>query len=265
MTSHPLADTFMRGRARSHRGCHFGASLNPVPGAGVGLESLVSDTGRLEALLEAVGEDVGSHRRDVQASLLVEAYAWALLLPLAGALLFDRRVPALGRAAVTLRDGLWPMELLVGGARFAALPDDSDADHPDAVVVAREDVLVQRLRAEIGAHLAPPLSTLAARSGRGRDALWRSVGDRASAALLFAGEAVGDVTRARALARKLLEGNGALVGRPDYRELATPAGPMMVHVRRGCCLWWRTRAANWCLTCPLATAAAGAPRTIRVP
>jgi len=248
----PMTGTLDRGRRRSHRGCDFGALLAPTAPEGVlTLERMVGDRQRLDALLDAVGEDVGSARRDVQASLFLEGYAWTLGLPLAGALFAERRAPGLAHAAVTLRATAWPQELVLADARFAALADDPDADDPAAVVVTGESELAGWLRAELICHLKAPVAELAAHTGRSERALWRSVGDRAAAAMLFAGEAGGDVPRAATLAGRLLSGPGPLTGRPDYRTIVVAGEPMRAHVRTGCCLWWRTQAAGCCATCPL--------------
>lgn len=257
----PLAETLARGYRRVHRGCHLGARVTVAPvGAAGRLDELVSGGRRVDALLARIGADVGSGRRDVQASLFLEAYAWTLLLPLAGALVAERRVPLLsaGSVAVTLRNGLWPDELMLCHHAFAALADDPRSTHRDATVVEDDDTLTGVLRDQIVAHMRVPIRALSARSGRAERALWRSVGDRAAAALLFAGETVDDAERASELAEVLLGPPGPLLGRADYRELPGPDGPMRVHVRSGCCLWWRTRAASCCLTCPLSVREAAA-------
>lgn len=252
----PLAETLARGYRRVHRGCHLGARLDAAPGGRVvRIDALTADAARLEDLLHRVGADVGSPRADVQASLLLEAYAWTLLLPLAGALMCERRVPVLapGGVSVTLREGSWPEELVLGHTRFAALAGDPDAAHEDVVAVPDDRALADILRAQVIGHLSGPIAALAAHSGRSPRALWRSAGDRLAAAMLFASETVGDVEDGARLTRAVLEAP-PLPGRPDYRVVVVPGGTMRVHARQGCCLWWRTRAATCCLTCPLSFA-----------
>lgn len=253
----PLAATLQRGRMRTHRGCHFGAHVRAAPSEGaVTLDALVGDPARLADVLSRIGDDVGSPRADVQASLLLEAYAWTLLLPLLGAVVVERRVPVLepGSTAVVLRDGLWPDELVLSGTRFVGLPGDPNAGHLDAVAVADEDALAATLRDQVIEHLHHPIGVLASHGRRPQRALWRSVADRLAAAALFAAETVGYVQRGARVASAVLSGPLPLVGRPDYRMIVTSGGPMRVHARQGCCLWWRTRAASYCLSCPLNSA-----------
>lgn len=255
--AHPLARTFARGYGRVHGGCHLGArvsarSLAPE----IRLDALAADPRHIDVLLDGIGDDVGSSRRDVQASLFLEACAWTLLSPLAGALVSERRVPLLpaGSVAVTQRNGLWPEELRLDGRVFATLADDRDANHPDARVVDDQGALVAVLREQVVGLLREPVAVLAGCSGRAERALWRSVSDRAAAALLSAGESAGDVALAGRLAAALLDGPAPLVGRPDYRRLGGAGGAARVHVRSGCCLWWRTRSASCCLTYPRSAA-----------
>ena len=227
------------------------------------LQSLVGDPGGLADRLSRIGGDVGSSRADVQASLFLEAYAWVLLLPLVGALVVERRVPLLepDEPAVALRDGLWPDALLLASSRFAALSGDPDAGHPDAVAVDDEYALAATLRDQVVAHLHRPIAVMTARTRRPQRALWRTVSDRLAAAALFAGETVGDVDRGTRFATAVLGGPLPLSGRPDYRIVTAPEGPMRLHARQGCCLWWRTEAASYCLSCPCARDTAAAPNT----
>jgi hypothetical protein len=213
---------------------------------------LLGDARRLDEALAAFGREVGSSRRDVQASLLLEAYVWRLVLPLAGALLAESRVPTPGLdgTAVRLTGGGLPCSIRLLHARFAALPGDPATEHPDADVVCNRSVLDRCLRSWLLAHFAPFVETLNAASGRPRAALWRSVADRTATALLYAGLASNRPAAAKAIAERTLAGDPPLHYHPRYIEI----GEQSVHLRHGCCLWWRTSAATTCLTCPLRVA-----------
>jgi hypothetical protein len=66
-----------------------------------------------------------------------------------------RRVPRLDRAALAFRrhpDEEYPDGVALLDARFWCLPDDPEADHPDATVVADEEALAAVLRAQVRAH-----------------------------------------------------------------------------------------------------------------
>ena len=251
-SEHPLAATLRRGHGRSHRGWHLGAALGTTTEPGwMPATHLLDDAATLERALLAVGREVGSTRRDVQASLLLESYAWRLALPLAGALVAESRIPRTGPDGVALRltdDGLPDaIRLLHGG--FVALPEDPATQHPDADVVSDRDGLDVCLANVLIAHFDPFVQTLNAASGRSRRALWRTVADRTATALLYAGLAVDRVATADAAARRALA-HPPLEFPPRYTEI----GKRAVHLRHGCCLWWRTAAATTCPTCPLRVA-----------
>jgi ferric iron reductase protein FhuF len=251
-SEHPLAATLQRGHARWHRGWHLGAALGTTTEPGwIPATRLLDDAPTLESALMAVGREVGSTRRDVQASLLLESYAWRLVLPLAGALVAESRMPRTGPDGIALRlsdDGLPDaVRLLHGG--FVALPEDPATQHPDADVVSDRDGLDVCLANVLIAHFDPFVQTLNAASGRSRRALWRTVADRTATALLYAGLAVDRMATADAAARRALA-HPPLEFPPRYTEI----GKRAVHLRHGCCLWWRTAAATTCLACPLRVA-----------
>jgi ferric iron reductase protein FhuF len=247
---HPLAATLRRGRERTHGGCHLGAALGITSEAGwMTVARLLGDARLLDDALAALGREVGSTRRDVQASLLLEAYTWRLVLPLAGALLAESRIPTPGLDGTALRltsDGM-PCSIRLLDGRFVALPGDPATAHPDADVVGNRSVLDLCLRSWLIGHFDPVVERLNAASGRPRAALWRSVADRTATALMYAGLASKRTAAARAIAERTLGGDPPLRYPPRYAEI----GGQPVHLRHGCCLWWRTAAARPCLTCPL--------------
>jgi ferric iron reductase protein FhuF len=241
--------TLRRGHARTHRGCHLGAALGTTTEARwVPVARLLADGRTLDDALAAVGQEVGSPRRDVQASLLLEAYAWRLVLPLAGALIAESRVPMPGPGGTALRliDDGRPRAIRLLHGRFVALPEDPAVDHPDAVIVGDQSVLDLCLRSTLITHFEPFVRTLNVVSGRSRRALWRTVNDRTATALLYAGLASNRLATAHAAARRILS-DPPLQHPPHY----TVIDEQPVHLRHGCCLWWRTTAATMCLTCPL--------------
>jgi len=132
---HPLSATLRRGRLRRHDGRDLGACHGLPAGDGWTTTSeLCRDDQVLHGRLEALGQAVGTVRLDVQASLLVEAYAWTLVLPVAGAVVAESRSPDLSPDRVALRFGPSgrPAEVAFLGASWSALREDDDAGHPDA-------------------------------------------------------------------------------------------------------------------------------------
>ena len=253
MTGHPLDGTFARGRLRVHRACDLGVA-RPAPGRPSAAD-LLGDEVALAGRLRRVRAEVGTERHDVAASLWLEAYAWRLLLPVIGALVAERRAPLLTLAEVRLAPGPGrPEAIAVCPRRFAVLDDDPAAGHADAVRVGSADGLAAVLRDALVQHFAPAIEALNRASGRSRRALWRTIGDRAATAFLYAGAATGGPASADRLAAAVLDGRTPLAVRPAYvTRPDADGGSLRVHERRGCCLWWRTRAAEAvCLTCPIA-------------
>jgi ferric iron reductase protein FhuF len=182
---------------------------------------------------------------------LLESYAWRLILPLAGALVAESRIPTPGSGGVALRltdDGL-PGAIRLLHGRFVALPEDPDTQHPDADVVRDRSGFDLCLASVLIAHFEPFVRTLHTASGRSRRALWRTVADRTATALLYAGLACDRMATANVAAQRTLA-HPPLEDPPRY----TAIGDRAVHLRHGCCLWWRTAAATTCLTCPLRVA-----------
>lgn len=182
-----------------------------------------------QELLARVGRDAGTDRADVQASLFLEAYVWALVAPAVEALLIDGRLPSVLRKHVAIRFGTDGRAVDVTFARPSVSPS------------------IERLRGELEHHLAPVIEQLAALSGRPRRALWRSAGDRLAGAFSWQGERLGMPEHACALGERAMRIAGPLQGAAGYRLVdGRPA-----RHRNGCCLWWRTRDGAPCPGCPL--------------
>jgi ferric iron reductase protein FhuF len=255
---HPLAATFHRGRSRYHEGLDLGAHHGRPGGDWTTAADLCRDVRRLGTLLVAIGDDAGTPRPDVQASLLLEAYAWTLLLPVAGAVVAECRSPGLApeRTAMRFGPGGRPTDVTFGDRGWLALSTDDHARHADATTVADVHALTARLRDELVAHLHPLIAALRRLAPRPERALWRGVADRTAAAFLWAGEATGERDHAERLVSDVLA-EPPLHGRPRYRLVDDGCRARRIHVRSGCCLWWRTRAATPCLSCPLRRAGPG--------
>jgi hypothetical protein len=179
-----------------------------------------------------VGAALGTRRRDIQGTRVVERWAWELAVPAAAALLEASRLPDLRSARVRLE----------GGAAFTgtfhALSDDPEAHHPDAVIEPSEDALLALMHRAIADHVEPLACAVTDATARPLEALRRSTVDRVDAALVWVGQTSGRMERACALADRA----GA--------KLVT-IGEQRVHVRRGCCLYYRADAGIKCFGCPL--------------
>lgn len=188
----------------------------------------------LEAALAAAGESLGTDRRDIQGMRLVELWTWSLSVPASATLLAESRVPDVSRASVRLEDDAVAFD----DGEFYALHADPEAAH--AHVLADEAALVAQLETDLREHLAPLIERVNAATQRPRSALVRAVGDRLASALVWVGQTTGREARAAALARAA----GA-----EVRTVADQT----VHVRAGCCLYYRIPGSVKCFGCPLLT------------
>ena len=251
--THPITQTLRRGRDRHHAGYHLGMDVDSAGAPGwMPIGTLAADRARMIATLARTGHEVGSERRDVQASLFLEAYTWRLVLPLAGALVAEQRVAAPTVDDVSLRPAEGrPSELQLVAHRFSALPADAAVAHRDATDARTPAVLARHFERALIDHFEAIVDALNTISRRSERALWRTIGDRTATALLYAGLACTDPHRGEHLAHQILRGGGPLQITPAYTTILLEDRPSRVHLRRGCCLWWRTAAATYCATCPL--------------
>lgn len=250
--THPIAQTLARGQQRRHAGCDLGLQTG-APGAGwASIEALAGDSDLLRALLKAIGDAIGSERSDVRASIFLESYTWQLVLPLAGALVAEQRVAMPDARDVELRHRSGhTVELRLHPARFATLPADVASTHRDAIAAATQSALAECFQRTLESHFAIVIGALLRVAPRPERALWRTVCDRTAMALLYAGIACGRQGSAERTAHEILGGNPPLDAAPAYVDLPLDDDASRAHLRRGCCLWWRTAAGGYCATCPL--------------
>ena len=93
----------------------------------------------------------------------------------------------------------------------------------------------------IDTHLAPLITAVHAHTKRPEAALKRCVKDRRDAAIAWVAELTSQRDRAFEL----------LAGRAELRVLDLGTHELLLHVREGCCLYYRTPANVKCFSCPL--------------
>lgn len=184
----------------------------------------------LERALAIVGRQLDTDRLDIQGQRIVEVVAWWLGLPAAHALL-DDRLPDLHPENTRL----WV--------------DEGEAPEGIGTLVLRERyeaASLPRLQAYVEAHVTDLIEAVCAHTLRPSRALWRGVNDRIAAALIFAAQIRGAEARGCELARQLYAD-------VDLRTLELPGYSLLVHVRSGCCLYYRIPSKPKCWGCPLLT------------
>lgn len=177
---------------------------------------------RLAEALRTYGASLGTDRLDIQGQRLVEATTWRLAVPAAHAQVKDTPLPDLSAGNVQHWIGDDPPD----GDGLALLVDATHDDPADALVHA---------------HLAPLVGAVNHATGRPVAALTRAVKDRLDAAIAWVAELTGHRDRAFAL----------LAGRAELRLLDAGTHDLLLHVREGCCLYYRTPVALKCFSCPL--------------
>jgi hypothetical protein len=247
----PLAETFAAVPAPA-----YGAHTGPPPaGDWLDVAALTGDAGGLERLMAVAAAGYDTDRRDIKGIRLVELWTWVVAAPAAASVLLARRLPDLAAANLRLNAALFdvPGPVALRAPRFWCLPDDADADHPDATVVADERALLAELNAALAArHLAPLIASVSAMTGRGPRALWRGAADRVVDAFTWTGEQLGRVDEAAGLARLAVDAEPPLRARARMRVYAFAGlAPHTLHLRDGCCLYYRLPDGPKCVNCPL--------------
>ncbi len=146
--------------------------------------------------------------------------------------------------------------------RFAALPTDPAADHPDATIVPDRAALRDHLRQAIEAHMAPLIPALRAQSPLGTRALWVTVADRCAGFLYWMQHLHPDLFSAEMVLAEvpaLVQAPGSpLANRLTCVTAAhTPDGSPLSLRRGACCLNYRRPDGKLCESCPLNRPPAG--------
>jgi Ferric iron reductase FhuF-like transporter/FhuF 2Fe-2S C-terminal domain len=250
MPNSPLTDTLA---PLAELGVH--TRLGASEGDGwVPADRLAHDPDALREALAEIRGALGTDRDDVCAAQLVELWTWLVAAPAAAALVGGGRLPDVGSGNVLLRarGGLADWRAGLRSRRFHALPGDPDSKHPDAVPAADEHELLRRLGAMlVRAHLAPLVERLNRIARRPERALWRGVADRVAGAFLWIGDELGERERSRSLARGAVESAPELEARIRIQHVRSGPDETRVHLRHGCCLYYRVPGGVKCIGCPL--------------
>jgi hypothetical protein len=217
-----------------------------------------------QGLALSVARYPGAEQR-VAGAFFIGHYVWYLTAAAIGSYLAERRVPDLARTNVALRYGMFAWEedgesgeseridVRFLSGRFAALPDDPAADHPDALIMPDEAALREWLRLTIEAHIEPLVEAIAACTRLGRRAQWNLAADSCASLFSYAGQHLQAAERARAEGLTFIKAPGSPM-RASHTSFTTLEwnGHQDTFVERGgCCLYYRVAEGHNCLTCPL--------------
>jgi hypothetical protein len=177
----------------------------------------------LHDALASCGESLATNRPDIQGQRLVEVVTWLLAVPIATARIDGTPVPDLDPANVLLWIGDEPPE-----GDGLKLRDRQATPQAPA-------------HAQLHAHLDPLIRAVNYTTKRPANALWRGAKDRMDGAIAW----IAETTDQRERAFALLEDTAEL------RLLDLGTHELLLHVRKGCCLYYRTPANVKCFSCPL--------------
>jgi hypothetical protein len=262
-TTSPLGATLERlSKAELENGIDVSARLGaPLTGGAeeqrwIPATMLAGDDAILEEVLDRLGRAYGTYHRAYVGTTLIRGYLWRLLAPAAAAFLTERRVPDPSAHNVALRfDGRGFADgLAFLSPAFAALPDDPDAGHPEAVVLPSEAELLAWTTGRLTQdHLPPLFATLRRhRLRRGTRAVRDMAVDVVAEAFMFVGKGLGRPEEGLRHGEAALSGATAHFGPTNYYVLEHDGGSGWSRVRNACCLYYKV-GDGACFTCPRMT------------
>lgn len=253
---HPLTATFKRLRCANQS---VRAHLEAPAGNGWFRPAAYFETARLDALRSGIENRYQTKSRSVIASTLLSSYIWGIAVTALAAFLYERRVPDLTPRHLRLH---WNDEYAFSdavaytGRRFACLPHDPAAGHPDATVVPDLDALRRYLREQFEKHVATAIERISRYTGLRSRALWPTVADRCAATILWLSENLPDDGHAYDVRREV----EALVQKPEsplhnkitgILAVELSPGDTVLRVKRAaCCHAYRMDNHSYCDTCP---------------
>jgi hypothetical protein len=198
---------------------------------------------------------------------LIGNYSWYVLLAGVAAYLAAARVPDFSPENVALRFRTYTwhegedsgeaerMDVRFFSGRFACLPDDPAADHPDALVLPDPDALREWLRIRLEAHLSPLIEGVFAQTRLSRGAQWCLAADSCAALFLHVGQALGDAARGQGEGLKFVKAPGSPMNndKTSYITLQHLDHCETFRLRGGCCRYYTVSESgeDYCTTCVL--------------
>jgi len=261
--AHPLAATLARIPVSTWQPT---ASIGALEADWFRATEMSENAARLDEALALQAVDYPQMEARTRGSYFIGEYAWYVPCAAITALLAERRAPDLSVDNVALRvstvqwqEGEYSgeskrLDVRFLSGRFAALPDDPDANHPDAVIVPDETALREWLRNAIEAHFAPLVEQVYAKTRLGRQAQWNLVADACAALFLSAGEMVSDQPRGEAQGLAFVKTPGSHLQNPKtgYFTLEYEGHCETYRARGGCCRYYTvSENAEKCSTCVL--------------
>jgi hypothetical protein len=194
---------------------------------------------------------------------LIQEYQWPLIATAIACFLIDRRVPDLRPENIQLRLPVEEQEgeedhrerITYRTGRFAALPDDPAANHPDATIVADLDALREQLRIGIETHMGWVIGQLHAQTRANARGLWLFVADRCAGTLSWLMQEQDKSVSLCCIEPEVdalirVSGSPLQNKKVGFFELTYKDKTHVYLDRATCCYWYKTEGGDYCTTCP---------------
>lgn len=252
---HPLAETMAK--AGNLGGFFAMPQMHPSQGNWTTARDLFQgDDRRLGELVAAHGRRVwGSSNRHVAASAFLVAYLSRLVFPVVGQYVLAGRMPDVSLDNLAFRrNGPGIDATGLERLRFAALPGDPAADHPDSVPAADDGALYIQMKDWLFRdNLELVIPDLQRAAGASAKVSWNAVAAAFSQALNRLYATGGRPEAVVATAETIFsDPDSPIYGQLAMEEFRSRGRTGFFSRRRGCCLWWRSpRANDYCSNCIL--------------
>ena len=255
--THPLLETLGHLPVAYDGSGEPSVRLGPPSSTGVWFSAhglLGRQSGLIDDALAEIREAFNAEARDVQAAYFFGAYAWYILGAALTPYLIAKRVPDISPANVwgTTTSGRLSRIALRHG-RFACLPDDPAAGHPDATVVADADALLAHCRTQVEAHLGALIGMMRVRRiPLGPRAMWAMVSDYAvEIAIGSLGPLATDKALAQIITPLVRNDASPMKARSWFYQVKGDRQSAYFCDRNGCCLTYKIPGTEKCGSCPL--------------
>ena len=252
---HPLADSMARAQ---ELGGFFALPQRQPGDAGwtSARDLFKGDDQRLAELVMAYGQGAWeSDNRHVAGSAFLVAYLSRVVFPLVGQYVLERRVPDVSLDNLSFHwNGPGIDATGLNCLAFAALPDDSAADHPDAMAVPDADALYAQLKVWLfEENLNIVIDSLLRAARASRKVSLNAVAAAFSQVLNRLYSAAGRPDEVVRIAGAFLtDPDSPIYGQLTMEEFQHQGRTGFFSRRRGCCLWWRSpRSSDYCSNCIL--------------
>jgi hypothetical protein len=213
---------------------------------------LVTKNHLMKRLFERLLSHYKSTRRRPPAMFWFGHYAYTVELITFACFVVEGRVPDLSTDRVWMRLGENTdiQNVAWKGRRFAALPGDPDASHPDCIVLPTREALREYMREQLIAHFTSLVEAISAYSSLGKPGLWEIAAEYTAFAFVALGELFGDETIGVQESQAFSGTRTRLSVRRSFIPIEHIGTTHYLLDRVSCCLYYQVGDGQYCHSCP---------------